>query len=687
MVQWLLASPCPAALPLLFMMLALMFCSSGCFAASLKYHCTSDRAMRVDRTKSMPVVMKNVPLGAGSASQIYTVIGGNGWAPIRINVSTNDLHNTSMYCSTDRSYVKNLLTGYEECQGNALSDNKRKILIENVVPAAVKLHADRLLTQPLEGPLIVPPFAAGSVCSRFTVPAEHRTKGVANSDMVLYVAATPGGVWALPCATLEDGRPVVGVMNIAPAVLFHGRLATRIAAHLMAHALGFAHPHMVSRSMVMNVTGVRGRELSVVVNSTNAAMAAREHYDCDDIYGMELQDQDGDGSKLESHWSQRHAKDELMAPIGGAGYYTELSLAAFADLGYFKVNWRMAEPMGWGKNSGCELLQKRCSELNLSKYSHMFCNIKDDVKRCASDRYSRGWCHWSIIELSKNPPMDSCPIIDPMMEVRDLEAVFKKGEYSSARPGDMPSSWCLDTLPTNTTNENFKGHTYLSAAMYAELKCLGMQVYLKDHKNRGFGWSPCTVGEKITGDTPLYDKENAICPEYAEVCTISATGGTVLPAVPWDGKERVWDRTVKTEFLKQSSPEAPVPVAGAGEFGTTHSEDFLTMEVESSMGEEANPTTLQSRETTGDGDAQPIQENMASLAGSEGLLSPKSEAPVPENNHSESGSGASQEDRLALLNDAKLILHDLNVDSTVRVCVSRVSMLLLLGLCGAVAVL
>ncbi|EAN82151.1 surface protease GP63, putative, partial [Trypanosoma cruzi] len=283
-------------------------------------------------------------------------------------------------------------------------------------------------------------------------------------------------------------------------------------------------------------SGVRGRALSVVVNSTNAAMAAREHYDCDDIYGMELQDQEGDGRTLESHWSQRHAKDELMAPIGGAGYYTELTLAAFADLGYFKVNWDMAEPMGWGRKSGCELLQKRCSELNLSKYSHMFCNRDDGVKRCASDRYSRGWCHSSIVELSKKPPMDSCPIIDPVMDVRDLEAVFKKGEYLSARPGDKPSSWCLDTLPTNTTDARYPEETYLSAAMHAELKCLGMQVHLKDPEKRNVDWTPCAGGATITWDTPPYDKESVICPNYAELCTISATGGSVLPVARWDGK-------------------------------------------------------------------------------------------------------------------------------------------------------
>ncbi|RNC42110.1 surface protease GP63 [Trypanosoma cruzi] len=115
----------------------------------------------------------------------------------------------------------------------------------------------------------------------------------------------------------------------------------------MAHAFGFTHPHMASRSMARHVAGVRGRALLVVVHSTTAAMPASEHHDCDDIDGMELQDGDGDGRTLESHWSQRHAKDEWMAPIGCAGCRTELTLAAPADLGCMRVKWVMAEPMRW----------------------------------------------------------------------------------------------------------------------------------------------------------------------------------------------------------------------------------------------------------------------------------------------------------------------------------------------------
>ncbi|RNC43648.1 surface protease GP63 [Trypanosoma cruzi] len=109
---------------------------------------------------------------------------------------------------------------------NSLNDNRHfqdgvpssvngNLLAEETVPAAVKLHADRLLVRPMEGPLIVSSFATGSVCSWFTVPAGHCSAGVANAKTVLCVAAASGGVWALLFATLEDGRAVAGAMYFA----------------------------------------------------------------------------------------------------------------------------------------------------------------------------------------------------------------------------------------------------------------------------------------------------------------------------------------------------------------------------------------------------------------------------------------------------------------------------------------
>ncbi|RNE99055.1 surface protease GP63, partial [Trypanosoma conorhini] len=428
--------------------------------------------------------------------------------------------------------------------------------------AAVKLHAERLLVRPLEGPLKVPTFAADSVCGQFTVPAAHHTPGVDDADMVLYFAAAPGGVWALPCATLDDGRPIVGAVNLAPANLFHGRLATRIAAHEIAHALGFSYQQMAAHRMVRNVTGVRGRKLSVVVNSTNAAMAAREHYDCDGIRGMELYDFNGDGSALESHWSERNAKDELMAPLGGAGLYTELTLGAFVDLGFYKANWAAAEPMAWGKSSGCELLRKKCAQLSLSNYPKMFCNESDFHLRCTSDRYFSGRCTGSIMEPSPGATPDSCPVIEPVISVRDLATVFKKGAHKPARPGDQPSSWCLGTAPTTVKGATDEEEGKLVAAVHAEVKCLGAEVKLKMKKRGGWvDWERCTSGVTVPWEIPPFDADKVMCPEYDEVCTISATGGSVLTGFKWDGKDKEWKRKAPAEE-PEPAPESAPPVAG-----------------------------------------------------------------------------------------------------------------------------
>ncbi|RNC54076.1 trans-sialidase, partial [Trypanosoma cruzi] len=96
--------------------------------------------------------------------------------------------------------------------------------------------------------------------------------------------------------------------------------------------------------------------------------------------------------------------------------------------------------------------------------------------------------------------------------------------------------------------------------------------------------------------------------------------------------------------------------------------------------------------------AQPTDsQSVRVLAGSESSaenvtdgLSPhtaaKNDTSFSETNHSASDGSMSLDDRLALITDAKLILHDLRGDSTAFACVSR-ALLLLLGLCALVAVL
>ncbi|RNC55778.1 surface protease GP63 [Trypanosoma cruzi] len=101
------------------------------------------------------------------------------------------------------------------CEDDVVSSANGIILENEVVPAAVHPHADRMLVQPMEGPLIVPQFGTGSVCSRFTVRAGNCSTGVANADMVLCVAAALSVVVHSTTAAMAARSPTTATTFMA----------------------------------------------------------------------------------------------------------------------------------------------------------------------------------------------------------------------------------------------------------------------------------------------------------------------------------------------------------------------------------------------------------------------------------------------------------------------------------------
>ncbi|KAF8277402.1 putative surface protease GP63 [Trypanosoma cruzi] len=122
----------------LLVLLVVMCFAGGCFAASLTYSCSSDKAMRADRAKSIPAVVRDVPLGSEGASQTCTVIGRNGWAPTRINVSTRDLDDTRKYCSSERYYAMNSLVTIASVKVAFFYAEKREVFVSLYFAATVR---------------------------------------------------------------------------------------------------------------------------------------------------------------------------------------------------------------------------------------------------------------------------------------------------------------------------------------------------------------------------------------------------------------------------------------------------------------------------------------------------------------------------------------------------------------------
>ncbi|EAN98560.1 surface protease GP63 [Trypanosoma cruzi] len=164
--------------------------------------------------------------------------------------------------------------------------------------------------------------------------------------------------------------------------------------------------------------------------------------------------------------------------------------------------------------------------------------------------------------------MDRCTITDPALDVRDIEAVIWRGECLSAMPGDKPSSWNLDTPPNNTTDARNPEETHLSVAMHAALRCLGMRVHLEVTEKGNARCAPCTAEATIAWATRPYAEGNVICRDHAQVCTISATSGSLLPVIPWDGEERVCGAgRFHRHLLNRDCQGASVPVAESIETG------------------------------------------------------------------------------------------------------------------------
>ncbi|EKF29384.1 surface protease GP63, putative, partial [Trypanosoma cruzi marinkellei] len=197
-------------------------------------------------------VVREVPRKGQGAMQAYTVASqdddDSAWRPIRIEVSTQDLEKQrkkKTFCENKGETCDNVFGERIECEAeHVLSAEKKELYSKKILPGAVKLHAERLLVKPT-GTNIEVPRTLDSPCDKVTIPTKHRSGGVLGADFIIYAAAGPSStesraVWGATCNTWEDSRPSIGAMNFDPKYMTDTAWSVRVAAHEIAHALGFS---------------------------------------------------------------------------------------------------------------------------------------------------------------------------------------------------------------------------------------------------------------------------------------------------------------------------------------------------------------------------------------------------------------------------------------------------------------
>ncbi|KAK7199156.1 major surface protease gp63 [Novymonas esmeraldas] len=451
------------------------------------------------------------------------------WRPLRIVVFANDVANRSRHCTRSGELRPNFRGGNLTCESaDVLTRSKMHTLLGLLVPLAMRLHQERLSVQRESGNLVVDAsIKQDPVCGLFSIPDAHVSTGVVDADFVLYLSAGPtsgGGVaWATRCQHFANGRPSVGVLNVAPRYISADPQTMRFVAHEILHALGFSFRYFEAQSMVATVSGMRGKPPVIALKSPLVVARAAAHFGCNTQAFMELEDMGGNGT-VRSHWKRRSMKDDLMAGLAGAGVYSAITIAAMEDTGFYKGNYSMAEPMGYGRNAGCELRTRKCIVDGVSQFPDMFCTSTAQNLMCASDRLGVGVCAmWTypsplpaVYQYFANSSvggfsaqMDYCPYVQAY---NTMNCTYDTNSLRGSVFGVM--SRCLDT-PAGVAVD---GKPYEQYGLCAEIECAAATYAVKVSGASRF--TPCTPGTNLTlaSLSRVFSGGYIGCPSYDSVC-------------------------------------------------------------------------------------------------------------------------------------------------------------------------
>nr|AEU04531.1 glycoprotein 63 [Trypanosoma carassii] len=521
--------------------LLLVLWSTEC-SALLEYRCIHDKITREwDKKNSTAYIL---PLTSGD--QKGADAAGDAFAPIRIKVFSEDINNASRYCTSEgqsRPTFKD--TSLATCSSHdILTSAKKDILLNYLIPSAIQLHAERLLVVPLQGAVkITRDILVGNPCSLFSIPPEHFTTGATDGDMFIYAAAGPTNLpevaWIFRCFFSEIyERPLVGAMNISPHHASRGHFYIRTVAHELRTHLDSLIVYLYvwnSRDQL----SIRGKSYISYVTSPMTRERAQQHYNCSTAIGMELEDEGGTGTAL-SHWKRRNAKDELMAGITGAGYYTALTMAAFEDLDFYRANWGKEEVMEWGRDASCDFLTEKCITKGVTAHPDMFCTEKLSTLTCTSDRQNLGVCNIkkydSILpeefQYFKDPSvgtehdvlMDFCPYITPRSDTGCMDGRLKH------MPGSVvgPAARCV-----KGSSLVYYGKPIGDVCVH--VRCDNETLFISHYGTQE--WIECPAGSQITPSAP-FSGGQIVCPQYHEVCIpkpvdFSLTDNSIRPLFHW----------------------------------------------------------------------------------------------------------------------------------------------------------
>ena len=207
------------------------------------------------------------------------------------------------------------------------------------------------------------------------------------------------------CATSseQDGRPVAGVIYLN---FHHIRIKQLnyyylplIFIHEVMHILGVNYGTFQSRNVVGNINV--GGKTRLAITSPRVVEYAKKHFGCDEVDGVMIEDDGGNGSKG-SHWEKALLSSEVMNPmVAYPARISNFSIKLLEDLGWYKEATEdklAAQDYVFHKGTGCGMVKngqcngedkEYCSTAERSTADHCTVNLQGKAN-CHSNYFTDG---------------------------------------------------------------------------------------------------------------------------------------------------------------------------------------------------------------------------------------------------------------------------------------------------------
>ena len=327
-------------------------------------------------------------------------------------------------------------------------------------------------------------------------------------------------------------RPIAGILHINSNLSFNKKNTDLYIKYLLLHEITHIlvfNPSLFNR-LGMSTSTIINNNTVILINSPKVLAKAREHFGCNSLEGVPLENQGSAGSSG-SHWEARYMLGDYMISTDYLdNVISDISLALFEDSGYYKVKYYSGDLFKFGKNKGCDFIKNKCI-INENPSFEEFC-VTPDQPLCSPSRLSKGLCKiYSFDSIPKeyqyfsNPNYGGFSIVD-----------YCPVSYRNTNNSDYYPTSCYSGTPTLSEygermgNNSFCFISSLIPYYNSNLNITTHAICYRTGCNKNTKQVIVYIGSSSIncptngGNVTFTDfKGRIICPKYSDICDTSST--------------------------------------------------------------------------------------------------------------------------------------------------------------------